>query len=104
MKFKSAEEKRRYEENQRSWDLLQKKYAPKAVKPASDKLVYNLSNPPGRERQEIRSISTTGGSTAKKDTMQYSGDKMKGIGMMHKSNLVPIFHDHEAKEIASMRR
>lgn len=105
MKFKSAEEKRRYEENQRSWDLLQKKYAPtKSVKSSSDRLVYNLSNPPGRERQDIRSVSTVGGSTAKKDTMQYSGDKMKGIGMMHKSNLIPIFHDHEAKEIASMRR
>ena len=74
------------------------------MKQTSTKLVYNLSNPPGRDRQDIRSISTSGGSTAKKDTMQYSGDKMKGIGMMHKSNMVPIFHDHEAKEIASMRR
>ena len=32
------------------------------------------------------------------------GDKMKGIGTMHKSNAVPIFTDNEAKEISSMRR
>lgn len=104
IKFKSAEEKRRYEENQKSWDALCNKYTPKAVKQTSTKLVYNLPNPPGRDRQDIRSVSTSGGSTAKKDSMVYTGEKIKGIGTMHKSNMVPIFHDHEAKEIASMRR
>lgn len=104
IKFKSAEEKRRYEENQQSWNLLQKKYAPKTVKSTPTNLVYTLCNPPGRDRQDIRSVSTTGGSTAKKDSMMYTGEKIKGIGTMHKSNMVPIFHDHEAKEIASMRR
>ena len=34
----------------------------------------------------------------------YTGDKMKGIGTMHKSNAVPVFTDTEAKEISSMRR
>jgi hypothetical protein len=34
----------------------------------------------------------------------YTGDKIKGIGTMHKSNAVPVFNDTEAKDIASMRR
>jgi hypothetical protein len=34
----------------------------------------------------------------------YTGDKMKGIATMHKSNAVPVFTDNEAKEISSMRR
>jgi hypothetical protein len=34
----------------------------------------------------------------------YTGDKMKGIGTLHKSNAVPIFTDEEAKDQATMRR
>jgi hypothetical protein len=34
----------------------------------------------------------------------YTGNKMKGIATMHKSNAVPVFTDTEAKEISSMRR
>jgi hypothetical protein len=34
----------------------------------------------------------------------YTGDKMKGIGTLHKSNAVPIFTDEEAKDQAAMRR
>lgn len=35
---------------------------------------------------------------------QYTGDKLMGIGIMHKSNLVPIFKQEDAEEIARMRR
>jgi hypothetical protein len=34
----------------------------------------------------------------------YTGDKIIGIGTLHKSNAVPIFSDEEAKDIAKMRR
>ena len=34
----------------------------------------------------------------------YTGDKMKGIGTLHKSNAVPIFTDEEAVDQANMRR
>ena len=45
--------------------------------------------------------------TAKKEKMEYSGErKLIGIATMHKSNAVPIFeHDKDhAKDIARMRR
>ena len=32
------------------------------------------------------------------------GDKIIGIGTMHKSNAVPIFSDDAAKDISKMRR
>lgn len=45
------------------------------------------------------------GSTARKETQQYTGDLLVGIGVMHKSNLVPIMRGtDEAKDIANMRR
>jgi hypothetical protein len=41
----------------------------------------------------------------KKEEMRYSGErKLLGIGMMHKSNLVPIWDEDGAKEISTMRR
>ena len=39
------------------------------------------------------------------EPQQYSGErKLLGIGIMHKSNLVPIFDEESAKEISKMRR
>ena len=43
--------------------------------------------------------------TGKEEEMRYSGErKLLGIGMMHKSNLVPIWDEEGAKEISTMRR
>jgi len=36
--------------------------------------------------------------------VRYTGDKMIGIGTLHKSNAVPVFTDEEAKDMAKMRR
>lgn len=45
------------------------------------------------------------GSGNKKESQQYSGKrKLIGIGLMHKSNLVPIWDEEGAKEISKMRR
>ncbi len=35
---------------------------------------------------------------------QYTGDKLLGIGILHKSCLQPIFSEEQAIEIATMRR
>ena len=44
----------------------------------------------------------TGG---KKQAFTYSGErKLLGIGMLHKSNLVPVWDEKDAKEISRMRR
>jgi hypothetical protein len=40
----------------------------------------------------------------KKQEMQYTGDKLMGIATMHKSNMVPVFKQEDAIEIARMRR
>ena len=39
-----------------------------------------------------------------KQPKEYTGDRLLGIGMLHKSNLVPIFSKDEAIEISTMRR
>jgi hypothetical protein len=88
------------------WDAIQAKYAPKKpLKRVDTKFSYSLPTPIGRSNtHHIPSLSTAGGNTSPKPSMQYTGDKMLGIGTLHKSNAVPVFSDGEAKEMARMRR
>ena len=45
------------------------------------------------------------GVAAKREEKQYTGNELSGIGLLHKSNLVPVRKDsNDAKEIARMRR
>lgn len=60
--------------------------------------------PPGRETPQVTSLDTGWVTCAPVKDTTYTGDKMKGVGVMHKSNSVPIFSDQEAKDISSMRR
>lgn len=57
-----------------------------------------------RETPKYESLDTGFVTCTKKFGNSYTGDKIKGIGTMHKSNAVPVFSDNEAKDIASMRR
>lgn len=44
------------------------------------------------------------GSTAPKASPVYTGSNMLGVGVMHKSNAVPIFSTDDAESLARMRR
>lgn len=94
-------------ELQKSWDQLLEKYPTKnssATKPRDLSSVYSLGMPAGRETPKIPSLSSKHYDCYKKDVPVYTGNKVKGIGTMHKSNAVPIFSDEEAVAIATMRR
>ena len=60
--------------------------------------------PPGRETPKYPSLKSNQYNTYKKEILFYTGDKMIGIGTLHKSNAVPIFSEEEAKDQANMRR
>jgi hypothetical protein len=68
------------------------------------KITPMFTVPAGRESPPIVSLDTGFVACTKKFGNSYTGDKIKGIGTMHKSNAVPVFSDNEAKDIASMRR
>ena len=44
------------------------------------------------------------GSTAPKTIPQYTGDKLIGIGLRHKSGFEPVFSEEQAVALAQMRR
>ena len=56
------------------------------------------------ELQKIRSLVTPGGDATKSPPKIYTGDKIIGIATMHKSNMVPIFNEQAAVDVATMRR
>jgi hypothetical protein len=60
--------------------------------------------PENRSTKHIPSLQTTECDTSAKSTKVYTGDKMIGIGTLHKSNAVPIFRKEDAKDQANMRR
>jgi hypothetical protein len=65
---------------------------------------FSAPKPFVRETKHIPSLNTGYYNTFRKPDMYYTGDNMKGIGTLHKSNAVPIFTDEEAKDQATMRR
>lgn len=64
----------------------------------------NYRTPIGRESVALPSLDTGQGNTAKRESQHYTGDKMLGIGVLHKSNSVPIFKAEDAHDISRMRR
>lgn len=109
LKFASAEAKRRYLESQQSWDNLKTKWGVTDTTSRKKNMVVNLSTvvgfvqrDTGPRPQSLNSWVT--GATNMRTNNVYTGDKIIGIGTMHKSNAVPIFSDQEAQEIAKMRR
>jgi hypothetical protein len=106
-KWASAEQKQQAEALAADWEKIKSKYT--SSNKNATKITKKTYTPPVALRRDtgprIPSLDTghTGAVTVKQ-TPKYTGNKIVGIGTMHKSNAVPIFTDQEAKDISSMRR
>lgn len=58
----------------------------------------------GYDEPKVTSLPFTGDSCVRPADKVYTGDKMIGIGVLHKSNGIPIFSNEEAVDLAKMRR
>lgn len=67
-------------------------------------LELKFSVPAGRETAHIRSLGNGIGNATAAEHKVYTGDKMLGIGQLHKSNAVPVFKQEDAEDLARMRR
>ena len=109
-KWASAEQKQQAQKLDAEWNELMKKWgAEQRERERTRGLKAATYKPPANPRlAEARAIPSLPdqhvGAVTVKQTPKYTGDKIVGIGTMHKSNAVPIFSDQEAKEISSMRR
>jgi hypothetical protein len=57
-----------------------------------------------RESPKVPSADTYDKFVAPRKEMTYTGNKLLGIATMHKSNMVPVFSQEAAEDIAKMRR
>lgn len=107
-KFRSAAEAQRARQLEQEWNQLKSKWGATS-KTKTKTVAVEL---PTTGKNHIRdtgprppSLNTwTVGAVSSKSTQQYTGDKIVGIGTLHKSNAVPIFSNQEAEDIAKMRR
>lgn len=108
-KFRNAEQARKERELADSWAKKQKEWlamsnpVPKSfVKP---KTSLSPQIPSWRQEPRIPSLnSVVMGNATPKRTQTYTGDKMLGVTIVHKSCLQPVFTQQEAIDAANMRR
>jgi len=110
-KFASAEHARKARELDESWKELQKRWGVEAEEKKraramkAEPLSYSLATPIGRTNtNHIKSLNSGAGVATLAAPKVYTGDKVKGIATMHKSNAVPVFSDEQAVDISRMRR
>ena len=111
-KFASAEHARKARELDESWKELQKKWGIEAEEKKRARAMsapslsghYSLKIPEGRNTTAHLKSVDTGGNATLAPAKVYTGDKVKGIATMHKSNAVPVFSDEQAVDISRMRR
>lgn len=103
-KFKSAEAKREHERLAKEWEQLKMNHETKPAKRVFKQWTYSLSSGSRDTGPRAASRGTGIGNGLAKETHQYTGDKMIGVAIQHKSCLQPVFSEAAAKESASMRR
>ena len=108
-KWASAEAKRKAEQLEENWKALQKRWGVEAEEKKRKRALEADTWQPKetifrRETPKIDSLPFTAGPCVKAPDKVYTGDKIKGIGTMHKSNAIPVFSDEQAQDIAKMRR
>lgn len=105
-KFKSAKEKREWEEHQK-WLSSHTKHI-RNEKPKRESLKLNLGSTT-RDVSSVASAKSHGlvmsmDATAKKKDQRYTGTLITGVATMHKSNAIPILNQQQAIEVSTMRR
>jgi hypothetical protein len=107
-KFRSAAEAQRARQLEQDWNSLKSKWgvAEKTKKSTVSSELPTIAKSIKRDAgPRPASLNTWNvGAVSSKATQQYTGDKILGIGTLHKSNAVPIFSNQEAEDIAKMRR
>lgn len=106
-KFRSAAEAKRARELDSDWNALKSKWGV----PSKSKSKNTVVDLPTTAKSYIRTTerpnslnSWNVGAVTTKQTQQYTGSKVIGVTIVHKSCLQPVFNQQEAIDAASMRR
>lgn len=98
-----------WQANQKKWAEMSPQFGQGRGKIKTNKMMSPLVSDsavqdPARDLRQHPSLDTGHGNACKAPAKVYTGDKILGIAIMHKSNMVPVFSNQEAVEISTMRR
>jgi hypothetical protein len=108
-KFRSSAEKKLAQELASQWDKKMKEFATLST-PVTNKKIFARTTqgpkiPQDRTTRHIPSVdSNHKGAVGSPEPMMYTGNKVLGIAVQHKSCLQPIFSQESAVDSAHMRR
>lgn len=112
-RWASAEQKRKSEALKAEWtrtlaeiDKLKPGFSgDKKLRPVPNAIPqYSACTPPGRETPRIESQDTGWVTCTAVQDNTYTGDKVLGVSVLHKSNGVPVFSQQDVLDISKMRR
>ena len=109
-KFRTADAAQRARASDADWKDLLKKHGVEIEKKKKQRALESKPYMPpapnyrGANDPKIPSLEGTWDPCTKAADKVYTGVKMIGIAVMHKSNAVPVFTEEEAKDISKMRR
>jgi hypothetical protein len=106
--FKKPKQKKKpgWQQAEAEYNAWLKKHGIEKGKRKQNSFVEYKPNPEPhrRQTQHYPSLNSFVGSATKPAPKVYTGDKLIGIGTLHKSNAVPIFSKEDAEDQAKMRR
>lgn len=108
-KFANSAAAAKHRELQSEWDRKQREWEKMSpVRPAKPvAAAYKPPSIPENRKTMRNAVSVDSGVTGAvtiKQTQHYTGDRLLGITILHKSCLQPVFSQQEAIDAASMRR
>jgi len=107
-KWASTESKRLSQELDESWQKTQQKWtvmSKSKIKPVGQAVKYKMPTvPEGRQVKGVSLDTGVKGAVTVKQPQHYTGNRLIGITVLHKSCLQPVFSQEQAVEAAQMRR
>mgnify|MGYP006279864759 CR=1 FL=1 len=108
---KSKKTRKQRQKQKDAWEAYKLKYGIVENKGRTQQLVKTFKEPvlsvlrPGAmDHKQHKSLNSGAAVATKAPQKVYTGNAIVGIATMHKSNLVPIFNEQAAKDVANMRR
>lgn len=108
---KSKKTRKQRQKEKDAWELYKQKYGLTENRGRTQQIVKTWTptfmqpvRAGSTDFKQCKSVETGVHVATKPEKKVYTGDKIVGLAVMHKSNIVPIFNEQAAKDVANMRR
>jgi hypothetical protein len=108
---KSKKTRKQRQKEKDAWEVYKQKYGLVENRGRTQQIVQTWKPQPvtvlragAQDFKACKSLDSGDHVATKAPEKKYTGDQIVGLAVMHKSNIVPIFNEQAAKDVANMRR